>query len=64
MNQESRPNPYPLRLEDDLSQWVKAQAKAGDRSINAQINRLIRESKEATEEKFIHKNENAPTANG
>ena len=49
MNQESRPNPYPLRLEDDLSQWVKAQAKAGDRSINAQINRLIRESKEAAE---------------
>lgn len=41
--------PYPVRLDPDISQWVKAQAKAGDRSINAQINRLIRESKEAAE---------------
>lgn len=43
---QSRTTPYPLRLEDDLTQWVKEQAKAGDRSINAQINRLIREAKE------------------
>ena len=64
MENPDRQHPVSVRLEPDLSQWVKAQAKAGDRSINAQINRLIRESKEATEEKFIHKNENAPTANG
>ena len=43
--------PYPVRLEPDLSQWVKAQAKAGDRSINAQINRLIRQAKSAEQEK-------------
>lgn len=43
--------PYPVRLDPDLSQWVKAQAKAGDRSINAQINRLIRQAKSAEQEK-------------
>lgn len=42
-----RQTPYPLRLEDDLSQWVRDQAKAGDRSMNAQINRLIRNAKES-----------------
>lgn len=42
----NRPTPYPLRLDPDLSQWVKDQARADDRSINAQINRLIREAKE------------------
>lgn len=43
--------PYPVRLDPDISQWVKAQAKAGDRSINAQINRLIRQAKSAEQEK-------------
>lgn len=41
--------PYPLRLETELSQWVKDRAKAGDRSLNAEINRLIRQLKEAEE---------------
>lgn len=49
MKNPDRQHPVSVRLEPDLSQWVKAQAKAGDRSINAQINRLIRESKEAAE---------------
>lgn len=44
---KTRQRPYPLRLEDDLTQWVRDQAKAGDRSMNAQLNRLIREAKEA-----------------
>ncbi len=47
---ENRPNAYPLRLDNDLSQWVKEQAKAEDRSFNAQVNRLIRQAKEAREQ--------------
>lgn len=43
--------PYPVRLEPDLSQWVRARAKDGDRSINAEINRLIRQAKSAEQEK-------------
>ena len=39
--------PYPVRLTPELAQWVKARAKAGDRSLNAEINRLIRQAKEA-----------------
>lgn len=47
----SRPNPYPLRLDHELSQWVKKRAKDGDRSLNTEINRLLRQVKEATEQK-------------
>lgn len=50
MNNE-RPKPYPVRLDPELSQWVKERAKAGDRSINAEINRLIRQAKEVNEQK-------------
>ena len=42
--------PYPLRLDPELAKWVKDRAKAGDRSLNAEINRLIRQVKEAEEE--------------
>ncbi len=45
----NRAKPYPLRLDPELSQWVKDRAKAGDRSLNAEINRLIRQLKEAEE---------------
>ena len=44
---DTRPAAYSLRLDPDLSQWVKARAKAGDRSLNAEINRLIRQAREA-----------------
>ena len=47
MNDATRPNPYPLRLDPELSQWVRERAKAGDRSINAEINRMLRQLKEA-----------------
>ena len=49
--QDTRPKPYPLRLEPDLSQWVKARAKAGDRSMNAELIRIVRQAKEAEEQK-------------
>ena len=64
VDKATRPASYPLRLDLELSQWVKERARIGDRSINAEINRMLRKLKEATEEKFIPKNENAPTANG
>ena len=47
---EQRPKPYPLRLDPELTQWVKGRAKAGDRSFNAEINRTLRQAKEAEEE--------------
>lgn len=46
---EQRPKPYPLRLEPELSQWVKERAKAGDRSMNAELIRIVRQAKEAAE---------------
>lgn len=50
MNNE-RTKPYPVRLDPELSQWVKERAKDNDRSINAEINRLIRQAKEVEEKK-------------
>ena len=49
MNEATRQNPYSLRLDPELSQWVKERAKAGDRSINAELNRIVRQAKEAEE---------------
>ena len=42
--------PYPLRMADDLKAWVQARANGNDRSMNAELNRLIRQIKEAEEE--------------
>jgi len=42
---------YSLRLDSDLSQWVKERAKAGDRSMNAELIRIVRQAKEATDQK-------------
>ena len=50
MNEKQR-NAYPLRLDEDLSTWVKERAKAGDRSINAELIRIVRQAKEAIEQK-------------
>ena len=51
MEGKQRNPPLSLRLDPELAQWVKARAKAGDRSLNAEINRLIRQAKEADEQK-------------
>ena len=40
---------YPLRLEPELKQWIKGRAREGDRSINAEINRTLRQVKESEE---------------
>ena len=44
-----QPLSYPLRLEPELKQWVKSRAKDGDRSVNAEINRTLRQVKESEE---------------
>ena len=46
-----RVKPYPVRLDNELSQWVKERAKAGDRSMNAELVRIVRQAKEAEEQK-------------
>ena len=43
--------PYPLRLPADLREWAEQQAKANDRSLHAELVRLVRHAKEATEQK-------------
>ena len=43
-NQANRPSPYPLRMEDDVKQLLTDRAKANDRSMNAEINRILREA--------------------
>jgi len=47
---ERQPKAYPVRLAPELSKWVKDRAKAGDRSLNAEINRLVRQAKETEEQ--------------
>lgn len=34
-----------FRLEAELDEWLKKSAKVGDRSLNAQINRTLRQAK-------------------
>ena len=51
MEGKQRNPPLSLRLDLELAKWVKDRAKAGDRSLNAEINRLIRQAKEEDEQK-------------
>ena len=37
--------PYPLRLEGDLKEWVSEMAHSEYRSVNAEINRILRLAK-------------------
>lgn len=53
MEKPSRQNPISLRLEPELTQWVKTRARENDRSINAELNRLIRQAKEAEQKAEI-----------
>ena len=44
---KKQPKSYPVRLEPEIGEWIKAKAKQEDRSINAEINRQLRKAKEA-----------------
>lgn len=43
---QDKQKPYSLRLADELKQWVQKKARNNDRSINAEINRIVRKAKE------------------
>ena len=44
-----RPPAYSLRLVADVREWVVEKAKESDRSLNAEINRILRKQKEEEE---------------
>ena len=50
---EKQQKSYPLRLEHELQQWVKERARDNDRSINAEINRLIKQAREAEKQAYM-----------
>ena len=43
--------PYPLRMPDELKEWVRVSAFNNRWSINAELNALIEMAKEAMEKK-------------
>lgn len=47
MNKQSRTQ---VRLPEEISEWLKHRAKTQDRSMNAEIVRILRERKEADEQ--------------
>lgn len=44
--------PFPVRMDAAVKQWVEEQAKANARSMNAEINRLLKNAMKATSKKF------------
>ena len=46
---EQKKTAYPLRLESSLAKWSKERVKKNDRSMNAELARMIRQMKEAEE---------------
>ncbi|UOG91781.1 MAG: hypothetical protein L3K52_16575 [Candidatus Thiothrix sulfatifontis] len=53
MNQTAkRQPPRSIRIESSLESWLIERAKRGDRSVNAEINRMIRTFKALEERKM------------
>lgn len=48
---EKPTSPYPLRMADDVKAWIKRRAKANDRTLHAELNRILKDVKEADEQK-------------
>ncbi len=44
---EKPKSPYPLRMTEDVKAWVKERAKSNDRTLHAELNRILKEAKEA-----------------
>ena len=42
---------YPLRMAEDLKEWLKDRAKTNDRTVHAELNRILKEVREADEQK-------------
>ena len=44
---EKPKSPYPLRMTEDVKTWIKERAKSNDRTLHAELNRILKEAKEA-----------------
>lgn len=42
---------YPLRVNDDLMEWVSGRAERNNRSVNGEINQILGNAKDAEDEK-------------
>ncbi len=42
-------SPYPLRMADDVKAWIKQRAKRNDRTVHAELNRILKEVMEVDE---------------
>ncbi len=51
MEKKQHVKPYPIRFAGDVGEWVRAQAKAQDRSINYVVNKILEQVMEASEQK-------------
>jgi len=49
-------NPYPLRMEDDVKAWLQQRAKANDRTLHAELNRILRTVREGDTTSDINEN--------
>lgn len=49
MNEKQPPTSF--RLKPDIRLWLSEKARAGDRSLNSEVNRLLRKVKESEERK-------------
>jgi hypothetical protein len=47
MTEDNRPKPYPLRMQPDVNDWIRERAERNERSVNVEINRVLRQMKEA-----------------
>jgi len=44
--------PYPLRIPDDLKQWIQNKANKAGRSLNAELNQMLKRDKEKQEKEI------------
>ena len=46
-SRKKQSNAYPLRMAEDLKEWLKDRAKKNDRTVHAELNRILKEVREA-----------------
>lgn len=49
--EEKPTSPYPLRMAEDVKAWIKQRAKSNDRTVHAELNRILRGLMEAEEQR-------------
>lgn len=45
---------YPLRMADDVRDWIKKRAAFNDRTMHSELNRILKEVKESEEAEKLH----------